>query len=31
MGSGDAFYDQSYYFDAIIQRYEASIAAVFYG
>ncbi|CAN8096248.1 unnamed protein product [Discula destructiva] len=32
LGSGDAFHDQSYYFDAIIQRFAATtIAAVFYG
>ncbi|KAJ5666024.1 acid sphingomyelinase [Penicillium maclennaniae] len=31
MGSGDAFHDGSNYFNQIIQRYEATIAAVFYG
>ncbi|KAK0382831.1 hypothetical protein NLU13_9926 [Sarocladium strictum] len=31
MGSGDTLHEQSYYFDQIIQRYEATIAAVFYG
>ena len=31
MGSGDAFHDASNYFDQIIQRYDATIAAVFYG
>ncbi|KAL8382380.1 hypothetical protein RB595_006252 [Gaeumannomyces hyphopodioides] len=31
MGSGDAFHDASYYFDQIIQRYDATIAATFYG
>ncbi|PYI31975.1 acid sphingomyelinase [Aspergillus indologenus CBS 114.80] len=31
MGSGDTFHDGSNYFDQIIQRYEATIAAVFYG
>ncbi|KAH8680783.1 calcineurin-like phosphoesterase [Xylariales sp. PMI_506] len=31
MGASDAFHDQSYYFDTIIQRYDATIAAVFYG
>ncbi|KAL8352542.1 hypothetical protein RB601_002727 [Gaeumannomyces tritici] len=31
MGSGDAFHDASYYFDQIIQRYAATIAATFYG
>lgn len=31
LGSADAFRDQSYYFDAIVQRFDATIAAVFYG
>ncbi|TLD11737.1 hypothetical protein PspLS_11811 [Pyricularia sp. CBS 133598] len=31
MGSGDTFHDSSYYFDQIIQRYDATIAATFYG
>lgn len=31
LGSTDAFHDQSYYFDTIIQRFDATIAAVFYG
>lgn len=31
LGSSDAFHDQSYYFDAIVQRFDATIAAVFYG
>ncbi|RAL15751.1 acid sphingomyelinase [Aspergillus homomorphus CBS 101889] len=31
MGSGDTFHDASNYFNQIIQRYEATIAAVFYG
>ncbi|PWY91733.1 acid sphingomyelinase [Aspergillus sclerotioniger CBS 115572] len=31
MGSGDTFHDASNYFNQIIQRYDATIAAVFYG
>lgn len=31
MGSGDAFHDGSNYFNQIVQRYEATIAAIFYG
>lgn len=31
MGSTDAFHDQSQYFDQIIQRFDATISAVFYG
>ncbi|KAJ5089429.1 hypothetical protein N7532_008113 [Penicillium argentinense] len=31
MGSGDAFHDGSNYFNQIIQRYDATIAAAFYG
>lgn len=31
LGSGDAFHDGSNYFNQIIQRYDATIAAVFYG
>lgn len=31
LGSSDAFHDQSQYFDQIIQRFDATIAAVFYG
>lgn len=31
MGAGDAFHDGSSYFDQIIQRYDATIAATFYG
>ena len=31
MGSGDAFHDGSNYFNQIIQRYDVTIAAVFYG
>jgi len=31
MGSSDAFHDQSEYFDQIIQRFDATIAAVFFG
>ncbi|KXJ88155.1 calcineurin-like phosphoesterase [Microdochium bolleyi] len=31
MGASDAFHDQSYYFDTIIQRFDATIAAIFYG
>jgi len=31
LGSSDAFHDQSEYFDQIIQRFDATIAAVFYG
>lgn len=31
MGSGDTFHDGSNYFNQIIQRYEATIAATFYG
>ncbi|KAF7715426.1 Sphingomyelin phosphodiesterase [Penicillium ucsense] len=31
MGTGDAFHDGSNYFDQIIQRYDATIAATFYG
>ncbi|KAJ5109076.1 hypothetical protein N7456_005751 [Penicillium angulare] len=31
MGSGDTFHDGSNYFNQIIQRYDATIAAVFYG
>lgn len=31
LGSTDAFHDQSYYFDTIIQRFDATISAVFYG
>jgi sphingomyelin phosphodiesterase len=31
MGASDAFHDGSNYFNQIIQRYEATIAAVFYG
>ncbi|KAK5797708.1 hypothetical protein VI817_003999 [Penicillium citrinum] len=31
MGSGDTFHDGSNYFNQIIQRYEATIAGVFYG
>lgn len=31
LGSTDAFHDASEYFDQIIQRFEATISAVFYG
>ncbi|GFG18793.1 hypothetical protein IFM5058_09370 [Aspergillus udagawae] len=31
MGSGDAFHDASNYFNQIVQRYDATIAALFYG
>ncbi|KAK7740908.1 hypothetical protein SLS53_004971 [Cytospora paraplurivora] len=31
LGSTDALHDQSYYFDTIIQRFDATISAVFYG
>lgn len=31
MGSGDAFYDGSNYFDQIVNRYDATIAALFFG
>ena len=31
MGSGDALYDYSAYFDQIVQRYDATIAALFFG
>lgn len=31
LGSSDAFHDQSYYFDTIIQRFSSTIVAVFYG
>lgn len=31
LGTSDAFHDQSEYFDQIIQRFEATISAVFYG
>lgn len=31
LGSSDAFHDQSYYFDTIVQRFDGTIAAVFYG
>jgi sphingomyelin phosphodiesterase len=31
MGSGDAFHDQSHYFDSIIQRFQGTVAGVFYG
>lgn len=31
LGSSDAFHDQSYYFDVVVQRFDATIAAVFYG
>ncbi|KUJ07393.1 calcineurin-like phosphoesterase [Mollisia scopiformis] len=31
LGSTDAFHDQSQYFDQIIQRFHATISAVFYG
>ncbi|KAL1967104.1 hypothetical protein VTN77DRAFT_3628 [Rasamsonia byssochlamydoides] len=31
MGSGDAFHDSSNYFDQIVNRYEATIAALFFG
>ncbi|KFY05465.1 hypothetical protein V492_08517, partial [Pseudogymnoascus sp. VKM F-4246] len=31
MGASDAFHDASYYFDLIIQRFDATIAGVFYG
>ncbi|KAJ5709684.1 acid sphingomyelinase [Penicillium malachiteum] len=31
MGASDAFHDGSNYFNQIIQRYDATIAAVFYG
>lgn len=31
MGAGDAFYDGSNYFDQIVNRYEATIAALFFG
>lgn len=31
MGSSDALYDYSAYFDQIVQRYDASIAALFFG
>lgn len=31
MGSGDAFHDGSNYFNQIIIRYDATIAAIFYG
>jgi sphingomyelin phosphodiesterase len=31
LGTTDAFHDQSYYFDELVQRYDATIAAIFYG
>lgn len=31
MGTTDVLHDQSQYFDQIIQRYDATIAAVFFG
>ncbi|KAI1321123.1 Metallo-dependent phosphatase-like protein [Xylariaceae sp. FL0255] len=31
MGSSDALHDGSNYFDQIVQRYDATIAAIFYG
>jgi len=31
LGSSDAFHDQSEYFDQIIQRFDATIAALFFG
>lgn len=31
MGHSDALYDYSFYFDQIVQRYEATIAAMFFG
>lgn len=31
MGAGDALYDGSNYFDQIVNRYEATIAALFFG
>jgi sphingomyelin phosphodiesterase len=31
MGAGDAFYDGSNYFDQIVNRYDATIAALFFG
>lgn len=31
MGAGDAFHDGSNYFNQIVQRYDATIAAMFYG
>ncbi|TVY71539.1 Sphingomyelin phosphodiesterase [Lachnellula suecica] len=31
MGSSDAFHDQSQYFDQIIQRFDATISAIFFG
>ncbi|PQE07523.1 Acid sphingomyelinase protein [Rutstroemia sp. NJR-2017a BBW] len=31
MGAGDAFHDGSNYFNQIVQRYSATIAAMFYG
>lgn len=31
MGASDSLYDYSFYFDQIIQRYEATIAALFFG
>lgn len=31
LGSGDAFHDQSHYFDSIIQRFDGTVSGVFYG
>ncbi|KAI0477086.1 calcineurin-like phosphoesterase [Xylariaceae sp. FL0804] len=31
MGTTDAFHDASYYFDLVVQRYQATIAGAFYG
>ncbi|KAG8161267.1 hypothetical protein KVR01_009531 [Diaporthe batatas] len=31
LGAGDAFHDQSHYFDSIVQRFASTIAGVFYG
>lgn len=31
LGSSDAFRDQSHYFDSIIQRFQGTVAGVFYG
>lgn len=31
LGSGDTFHDQSYYFDTLVQRFDGTISALFYG
>lgn len=31
LGSNDAFHDQSHYFDSIVQRFDGTIAGLFYG